>query len=101
MSESERSTARDRMLSIFESAKALGKEADVAVADARRALENEKRNSFVVQEVLGQLKVGLIDMWLSYACASDVYCLMFVRAFSPCRCARRHTSERGKGWFQR
>lgn len=70
MSESERSTARDRMRSIFESAKTLGKESDVAVADARRALENEKRNSFVVQEVLGQLKVGWMDMRLSCTCAT-------------------------------
>jgi hypothetical protein len=61
ISESERSVARDKMLSVFEAAKSLGKEAGVAVADARRALEHEKRNSFVVDQVLGQLQVGVLN----------------------------------------
>ena len=61
LSESERSICRDKMLRVFEAAKALGMEAGAAVADGRRAVEHEKRNSFIVEEVVGQLQVGL---WL-------------------------------------
>lgn len=57
MSERDRSVIRDTMLNVFERAKKLGKEVDTVAAESKRALEQEKKNAFLVEEVLGRLQV--------------------------------------------
>lgn len=57
MSERDRSVIRDTMLNVFESAKKLGKEVDTVAAEGKRALEQEKKNAFLVEQVLGRLQV--------------------------------------------
>lgn len=57
MSECDRSVIRDTMLNIFESTKKLGKEVEAVAVEGRRALEQEKMNAFLVEEILGRLQV--------------------------------------------
>ena len=57
MSERDRSAIRDTMLNIFESTTKLGKEVEAVAVEGRRALEQEKMNAFLVEEVLGRLQV--------------------------------------------
>ena len=57
MSERERSSTRETLLKVFEGAKKLAKEMDVAAAEGKSALEHQKKDAFVVQQVLGRLQV--------------------------------------------
>ena len=74
-SEFERSDMRDRMLRVSEGSQKLLKELDSVTSAGYRALEHEKRNAFLVEEVLGQLQVdSLSHSLLSLPCLADRFC---------------------------
>ena len=57
LSERDRSLLRDHALTVFAGAKSLVLEVDAVTLEGRRALEEEKRKAFLVEQALGQLKV--------------------------------------------
>ena len=57
LGEQERGLSRDRNMKIYNTVAQLAKDVDVVVGDSKSVIEDAKRHSFLVDEVLGQLQV--------------------------------------------